>query len=82
MIIQIINVEEKEKLEKESTMKIMKRLREERDEIVEINRLTSDDIRAFTRSAKAKEALQDDIDWTTIIAPSAAVRRRTWCHDT
>ena len=58
LIIQITDIRVKNELQKKSTKEIMNRLREKRDEIMRINRLTSGDIRAFTRSAEAKEDLQ------------------------
>lgn len=48
LIIQITNAEEKEKLEKEPIKKITDRLREEQDEVVNINRLASGNIRILS----------------------------------
>ena len=53
-------------------------LRETCEKMIEINRLVSEDIRVFIRSAEIKNDLQKDAEWITIIAFSAALRKRIY----
>ena len=63
---------------KKSIKNLTDDLREKYENVIEINRLISDDIRVFIRSAKIENNLQKDAEWITIIAFSTILWKRIY----
>ena len=77
-MIQIIDFKKKKKSMKKFIKNLINSLRETCEKMIKINRLVSEDIRVFIKSAEIKNNLQKDAEWITIIAFSAILRKRVY----
>ena len=79
LMIQIIDSKKKKKLMKKSIKNFTVSLRETCEEIIEINRLVSEDIRVFIRFAEIKNDLyRINNDYCFLCSSTKA---HLWCHD-